>query len=343
MEKKKATIYDVAEIAGTSKATVSRVLNHPDQVQHSTRQRVYDAMKQCSFDQKRSYQMPAQRELPTDKTKCFLLCLPTIQNPFYGDVVSGAASAAANYGHHLFVETLALTESNVDAFLFMLKTYHIAGVILMISLSDSLLDKMNKKIPLVQCSEYNETFSSISYVSIDDTSAEYKATEYALSTGHSKIAFMTSILRYNYAKRRFLGVQRALTEASIDLPAEWIIQIQKDDFSLAYNAALKLLSAPHHPNAIIAISDTFAAACIRAAIQLNIKIPEELIVIGFDNTNITTLFSPSITTINQPRFQLGYTAFEILLQEIEFPQAEKQQILLPTELIIRESTIGSPN
>jgi len=343
MKEKKATIYDVAKFAGVSTASVSRVINHPEQVRLGTRQHIYDAMKQCSFNQKRSYQMSSQLKQSVSKSKCFLLCIPTIHNPFYSDIVEGATSAAANHGHHLLVDTLSITTINIDAFLFMLKSYQIDGIILMLALPDAILTKLYQNIPLVQCSEYNEAFSDISYVSIDDTSAEYKATEYALSTGHQKIAFITSILGNHYANRRYMGLQRALNNASIHLRPDWVIQLQKIDFSLAYNAALKLLSNPDHPDAILTVSDTFAAACIRAAMHLGIKIPQDLIVIGFDNTDITTLCSPTITTISQPRFQLGYAAFEMLLHEIEFPQADKQQLLLPTELIIRESTIGSPN
>jgi len=343
MKEKKATIYDVAKFAGVSTATVSRVINHPEQVQLGTKQLIYDAMKQCSFDQKRTYQTSSLPQKSVSKSKCFLLCIPSLHNPFYSDIAEGATSAAANHGHHLLVDTLSITSINIDAFLFMLKTHHISGIILMIALPDELLTRLYQKIPLVQCSEYNETFSDISYVSIDDATAEYNAAKYALSIGHSKIAFMTSILSYHYAKRRYAGLLRAMNEASVPLRPEWMIQLQKIDFSLAYNAAIKLLSNPDRPDTIITVSDTFAAACIRAAISLRIKIPHELIVIGFDNTDITTLSSPSITTINQPRFQLGYTALEVLLHGIEFPQAEKQQLLLPAELLIRESTIGSPN
>lgn len=341
MMQKKPTIYDIAKVANVSPATVSRVLNHPEQVQYHTQQQIYSIAKQLGFS-KRTYRAESVNVNPDVNLKSFLICLPTFRNPFYGDIVEGATSAATNHACNIFVNSFVITELNIDAFLFMLKQHHICGVILMSAIADTLLEYLKKYIPIVQCSEYNETYLGISSICIDDSSAEEKATKYALSTGHSKIAFMTSSFQYHYSIRRMRGFTAAIEEASIHVPDDWIIQLPRIDYSLAYNAATKLLSFPNRPNAIIAVSDIYASACVRAALYLNICVPDDLIIIGFDNIDIATSTVPSLTTINQPRFQLGYTAFQVLLNEYEVPQSKKQHLFLPTELIIRESTtIGS--
>lgn len=343
MSKENVTVYDIAKAAKVSTSTVSRVLNHPEQVQYHTKQRIYEIIKQLGFN-KRSYCRDSDAIYPDIHLKSFLICLPTFQNSFYGDIIEGANSAINNHGCNLFVDTFLISELNVDAFLFMIKQHHISGLILMAAIADSLLERINKTIPVVQCSEYNEMYSGISVISINDEEAEEKATNYAISTGHLKIAFMTSSFQYHYSVRRMRGFMAAIEQASLQLPDEWIIQLPRVDYSLAYDAAINLLNSPNRPNAIIAASDIYAAACINAATSINIRVPEELNIIGFDNIDIATSTYPSITTINQPRFQLGYTAFEVLLNELENSHAKKQRLFLPTELIIRESTtIGSPD
>lgn len=334
---RKHTIYDIADASGYSAATVSRALNHPEQVRSETRQSIQKIAEEMNFS-KRSYKETFHRQVPEYKSKNMLVNLPSLRNPFYGEIVEGANSAASRHGCHLLIDTFNITEFNVDSFLFLLDSLQISGVILMRSMSESLLLKLRKEIPIIQCSEYNASVPDVSYVSIDDVSAEYQATKYALSTNHIKIAFLTINLNYHFAQRRMNGFLMAAEQASLKIPSRFIIQIPQFDFNMAYNAALKLLSASERPDAIIAISDIFAAACIKAAAFLHIRVPEDLIVIGFDNIDIANTTYPSITTIDQPQYQLGYTAFEVLLSEAESPKLSKQQIFLPAELIIRQST-----
>lgn len=338
---KTATIYNIAAIANVSPATVSRALNHPDQVQYSTRQHILDIAKELGFN-KRIYRSASVSEHSNVTLKSFLICLPTFRNPFYGDIVEGATSAAINMGCNIFVSVYNITELNIDAFLFMTKQHQIQGLILFSAISDSLLSRLQESIHIVQCSEYNETYADVSVVSIDDSRAEEKATKYALSTGHTKVAFMTSSFQFHYSLRRMHGFSAAIEEAGLSIPEKWIIQLPRIDYSLAYDAALALLDSEEPPNAIITVSDIYASACIKAATKLNICIPEDLSVIGFDNIDISTSTVPPITTIEQPRFQLGYTAFQVLLNELEVPQEKKQRLFLPTELIIRESTALQP-
>lgn len=109
---------------------------------------------------------------------------------------------------------------------------------------------------------------------------------------------------------------------------------------MAFASVCQLLTSSAPPDAIFASSDLIAAAAIKAAKLHHIRVPEDLIVVGFDNINISTICDPAITTISQPRFQLGYTSGEIIHEHIVSPTAYKQQVLLNTELIIRDSSIS---
>jgi LacI family repressor for deo operon, udp, cdd, tsx, nupC, and nupG len=201
-----------------------------------------------------------------------------------------------------------------------------------------LLIRLQNNIPIVQCSEYNQNYDSVSYVGIDDVSASRKAVEYAISTGHKKIALMNSTYRFHYAERRKTGYEEALFNAGLEIVPEWNVQIPDIDFGMAYSAASKLFALPNPPDAVFTISDFFAAAAIKAAAAAGLRVPQDVIAIGFDNINVAITTTPSITTVSQPRYQLGYTAFELLLNETMNPGIPKQHIFLDTEMIIREST-----
>jgi len=341
MNKKSSTIYDISEKVQLSPATISRALNHPEQVSLKTRQLILDAMEDTNY-KKRKYGAP-KTEIKDSMQKRtlgnhFVLNIPTSRNPFYEDIIEGAILAADQHGCHIFADYTTLTEKNLDSFLYIMNESQFCGLITMGANTASMLQRMKDTLPVVQCSEYNEAFSDMSYVCIDDSNAEKKATEYILSTGCRDIAFISSSIQYKYAYRRLHGFQEAIKEASILLPEEWIIQLPQINFSIGYDAALKLLSSNSRPHAIICVSDVYAAACIKAAHDLTIRIPDELLIVGFDNISLAISTSPSITTIDQPRFQLGYNAFELLYQEVKQKSLIRQQIILPTELIVREST-----
>ena len=113
------------------------------------------------------------------------------------------------------------------------------------------------------------------------------------------------------------------------------------NYDMAYASICHMLSSANPPDAIFASSDLIAAAAVKAAKLYHIKVPDDLVVVGFDNINISTICDPAITTISQPCFQLGYTAGEILYEHIVTPEKEQQHVILNTELIIRESSVKS--
>lgn len=339
-DKKKPTIYDIAKEAGVSPATVSRVLNNEKLVKSSTRQKVMAVINKYSYKKNHYIQkkIPAREIARSKDNLLFLINIATFGNPFYGDIVQGAQSAARRHGHFLSCSQMNINDLSIDSLITLIDNYNISGIINMTDMPSQILMRIQEIVPIVQCSEYSENCSFVSYVTIDNVSASKKAVSYAISTGHKKVAILNSSFRYNYARLRHMGYIQALHNAGLDANPEWCIQIPDVNFSMAYAAASKLFSLPDPPDAVFAISDIFAAAAIKAAYDANLRVPQDVIIIGFDNINISVTTTPSITTVSQPRFQLGYTAFELLLNEVMNPGAPKQQIFLDTELIIREST-----
>lgn len=340
---KQSTIYDVAAAANVSVATVSRVINHYEQVKRSTSEKVLNAMTKLSFDieqardasNKKRHSKPLA--LRKETAELFIISIPKLTNNFYTELIEGAQAAAKKHGHHILINNTTINSLNSDFYISLLKTHNIAGMILTESMSTTALTKVKNIFPVVQCSEYNEEFDNLSYVGIDDTNATYEMTQYFISTGYRKIAYLTTPLKHQYAVRRKRGFTKALSEAGLVMNSDWIIEIDNMDFEKAVVQIQQLLNT-YPPEAIIAVSDTFAAAAIKAAERSGLRVPEDIAIMGMDDTATALSATPTISTVFQPRYQLGYTAFELLLTETFHPHLPKQKILLNTHLIFREST-----
>ena len=345
--KAKVNIYDIARHAGVSPATVSRALNHPEMVSLATLKRIQDASTELSF-QKRKYAGSQKKQEPlspafrpaalqSHPNHHFLISIPSASNPFYTDIIEGAARAASNEGCHLFVDYVRITPENLRISLEAIASLY-AGMIVLEQLSDDLLLRIRSRLPLVQCSNYSSSLPQISSVSIDDEDAEHTMTQYILSRGCRDIAFLAASPESAFFQKRLRGLKMALARESLNIPPERIVYISGFEFPLAYDAAVSLLSSGSRPDAVICISDVFAAACVKACHTLGIRIPEDILIAGFDDVSLAVTTTPSITTIAQPRFQLGFNAMTILLQETRTPQLQARHLVLPTRLIIREST-----
>lgn len=329
MESPKISITEIAKRAGTSPATVSRVLNHPELVNSETAQLIRSAMEETNY-------VPRPSKHSKSK-KLILINVPEIANPFYSEIIQGIMASASNHSYHTLISQDNLEDSqSVSGFVKLLKSVKACGVILCSPSSSQYYEQIGSMMPIVQCCEYNS--EEYSYVSIDDFQAAYNVMEHIYSRGRRKIAFVNGPLHYKYARERQRGYEAFLDRAGISHISSWSIHLSEINYDMAFASVCQLLTSSAPPDAIFASSDLIAAAAIKAAKLHHIRVPEDLIVVGFDNINISTICDPAITTISQPRFQLGYTSGEIIHEHIISPTAYKQQVLLNTELIIRESS-----
>lgn len=339
MKKKSVSIYDISKALDLSAATISRALNHPEQVKKNTLDRVNEYIKQTGF-QKRTYAVSGNSEKRSPISPVFsdiyLMSIPTAGNPFYSDIIEGTMAAASQHNCRVYVDYTTINESNINSFLVRAAS-PFRGIISLQPLSERLLHQISSQIPIVQCSEDAPTYPEVSCITIDNITAEKKATEYLLSLGCRTFAFFTTMTSFRFAEDRLHGLQLALEGANLSIENKDIIRISSMEYQSAFDSALFYLGK-NRPDAIVCISDVFAAACINAAKELSIRVPEDLMVIGFDNISVSITTSPSITTIAQPRFQLGFHAFEALYREIHTPQTKKIHMLLATDLLIRQST-----
>ena len=328
---KKITVSDVAQYAGVSPATVSRVLTGKNNVNADTKNKIICACNALGYPYS-----PKEQSKPS-KASLIIMNIPFLDNTIYNDIAKGIKASVDNHHGQMLINTEEINETTIKRVKELIKKLHPAGMIVLNQVEDHLLNQLNKLVPVVQCCEYNEG-DSVSFVSIDDYAAGRKAVEHILSTGHQKIAFINGPSYNKYAKERLRGYKDVLSEANLPIVPEWIVQMPSINFSTAFAVAVQMLKTSNRPNAFFAAADIFASAVVRAAQSEGLKVPEDIVVVGFDNLDISEMTNPPLTTINQPKFQQGFTAAELLYRIIHSGINEQQRIFLESELIVRQSS-----
>ena len=328
----KTTIADVAKAAGVSIATVSRAMNHRHLVKPQTAEKVFAAMQALG------YELPEFTENLVNDGGLIIVNAPSLDSPFYSEIMKGATTSASRHGYHLLIHEGPIDDTTFNSLTSLLKARQVSGLITLNYIPPALLGKLAAAVPLVQCCEYNEDFENIPFVSTDDLKSTKMVMDHIFSTGRRQIAFLSGPLNYKYTRQRKKEYLRSLENVGIEPNPNWIVHLPMINFDIAFSAATQLLRSANPPDAIFTVSDLCAAAVIKAAHQLELNVPDDLVVTGFDNVDISVMTSASITTVNLPRFQLGFIACDFLVELIGNPQAASQGMLLPTELISREST-----
>ncbi|AMC93976.1 hypothetical protein AOC36_08250 [Erysipelothrix larvae] len=333
--KEKLTIKDIAELADVSTATVSRVMSGKDKVKEETREHVLKIIAQHGYElQKRS-------QLSDQESKTILVCVTELKNPFNVPIFDGIQNSAKKNGYDVLILQTKDIYMDFSDFESVLKSQRFVGVIFVSTLNQHQLrditDQLSHRTPIVLCSEFIED-SNVPYVGINDLDAMHKATNYLLSVGRKNIYFINSQLNRNYARKREQGFRLAMSQAGLSINEDYIVRLSSVTHALAYAATLHILDQNPRPDAILCVSDMFAIGALKACQKRNLRVPEDVAIVGFDNIEITTMVQPSITTIEQPSYQIGYQASELLIEKIHFPSVSPKQIILDTELIIRDST-----
>ncbi len=326
-----ASIQDVAELAGVSVATVSRVMNNSNNVSPKSTQKVQAAIEKLNYSPNW-----ASKNLRSKKSNMILIVIPEFSNPFWGDILDGMDQEAQRNHYKLIITTSHGSVDQERSALSMLKQQQADGAILLSPvLTQSELAGIDSRHPIVQCCEYTEN-STLPHVSIDNYTACYEAAEHLIRMGHKKIAMISSTNHFSSTTQRELGFHKALLQYDIALPENYLLR-GNYSFGSGYEKMRLLLSNPVPPSAVIAISDTVAAGCLAAIDSCGLSCPKDISVIGFDNIQLSTMIHPKLSTISQPRNQLGVTAVQMLLDRLN-GNMDSRQIFLPHELVIRQSS-----
>jgi LacI family transcriptional regulator len=324
------TIFDVAEAAGVSSATVSRVLNNKAHVRNATREAVLQAVTRLGYVANQH-----ARCLAGGRSQVVGLLVYGLGSSYTAAIVRGIDYALMLGQYDLLLYT---THSHKEVDHIAMITQGLAdGLLLLLPRTPTeyltLLQQQQFPYILIDhqgLGDYHRSVGSANF------QGAYQATRYLIELGHRRIGFITGALELGSANERLAAYRAALAEAGLASDPALIHEgsfLQPQGFA----GAETLLSLPDRPTAIFASNDAMAFGVMEAARMRSLRIPEDLSVIGFDDIPRAAEAYPPLTTVRQPLQQMGQTAVENLLNLIRDPQFEVKQIVLPTELIIRGS------
>ena len=334
-----ATIREVAELAGVSQMTVSRVINDRGMVKPSTRERVENAIGVLNYKPNFIARRLAGGEV------FFIGILYSNPSPSYlSKILKGALRGSRKSGLHLVLDDMytdeGLPKSPAKTAKDLLKA-GLDGVILIPPISDDeeLLKELDAlSIQTVRIASMTDDPESLS-VAIDDTEAVRAMTHYLADKGHEKIAFIKGPEDHPSTKHRFKGFKAGLEDKGLAFRDEYI-QPGEYTYASGRQAALALIDLPDRPTAIFASNDDMAAGAIAAANLKRLVVPDDLSIVGFDDTELATSVWPGLTTIRQPIALMAERAVDVLAQTLKNQGKDRPSnphMLLPHTLIERGS------
>ncbi len=325
-----ATIKDVAKLAGVAVSTASIALNGKDKVSEDTKQKVLEAAKQLNY-QKNGVAMDLKRS----STKTIALILNDLSGPFYSELIKGVQEVTIANGYDLIAcSSLGGPDSTAVKFL---KEKRVDGVIILASnVNDDIIEtSQRKRFPIVLLDRYLEGDCLLN-VHVDNEQGGYLATKHLLDQGHRKVAYISGSNHSVDNQNRFNGYKRALEEHGIPYEKKWNISgnFTRDG---GYSATKTLIVQGDLPTGIFYANDEMAIGGLKAFKEKEIIVPNDISVIGFDDIQIAEYVSPPLTTVRQPKYEMGTLATHILFQALADEQLNQKYYKLSTELIIRKS------
>ncbi len=325
------SIKEVAEAAGVSTATVSRVLSDKPHVRPEIRERVLAVIEALNYRPNR-----VARSLRVQKSNIIGLIVADIQNRFFTSVSRAVEDMAYEHGLSIF---LCNTDENPDKeamYLDLMRDENVAGVILAPTsqVADAFAETVKLDVPIVVI-DRRVRGVEVDSVLIDNVEAAYKITEHLLDHGHRRIGAIFGAGSTTGRERRE-GFMQAFKDRGLKPALELISYVEAREGE-GYKATQRLLSLPELPQAIFTTNGLLAVGAFRAIRESKLSVPDQLAFASFDETTWTSLVEPAITVIEQPTYEIGQTATELLLKRLAEPARPTREVILKGKLIVRQS------
>lgn len=339
MTSKGPTIKDIALRAGVSYSTVSRALNDKKGVKPSVRDYIYRIARDLEYAPHSSAKALVQKRVGMigviiPRTNEF-----AFQNPFYSHILLGLGNVANERGFHLM---LCVNEPGEYTDL-----YHrrlVDGIVVVANRIDDrkAIKLADKHVPAVLIPGFGqESDRDLPSVNSENSLSFYRAVQYLISLGHRRIAFILGKMNSLYSIERLAAYRRALREADLPYDPAYIVE---SDFSKidGYRLMGHLLDLSVPPTCVICINDSVTPGALRQILSRGLRIPEDISVLAIGCSDMYELLNPPLTAIKTPVVQVGETAAKVLIQIIEQGECPDKHIILPSDLIVRESTTRCP-
>ncbi len=329
-----ANMQEIAKLAGVSLGTVSHVINNTANVKEPKRTRVLQAVQAVGYQ-------PSQlaRGLRRDTTNMIGMIIPDVTNPFFPAVVRGAEDVAFSSGYRLILCNTDNDHSKELIHLNELRTYLPAGLIVIPSNFSDLTaqaESYRQAGTGVVCIDRLPKYWSGDSVTADNKTGAYNATRHLIQLGHTRLAMITGPLHLTNAKERLEGFKRAVKEAKLTLPPEYVQETSFDKQG-GYSKTPVLLRLIPRPTAIFAGNDMIALGVLLAVREAGLRCPEDISIMGFDDLDLGEMTNPSLSSVSQSGYQLGTTAARLLLDRRNGDTSPAKHIVLETLLKLRHS------
>ncbi len=334
-----ATLKEVAKRARVSIGTVSNVITGSVPVSAARRARVQEAIRKLGYQPDH-----VARSLRMRRTRMLGMVITDITNPFFAQMVRGAEDAAIKHNYLLLVVN---TDDHVDRErqgLAVLQGRRVDGVLLVVAPAREtprhIAETLAAGTPVV-CLDRVPRGARVHSVTVDNTRGARQCVRHLLSQGHRRIAILTGSLWLQTARERLRGYKEALKQARVPIDSNLI---QEGDFRVesGYALARQLLSRPRPPSALFTSNGLMAIGVLKAAAELRLRCPQDVAIATFDDLPVAEILRPTLTSVAQPAYLIGYKGAELLIQTIEAKKKPKVpvRIKLATELRVRESSGG---
>lgn len=333
----RATLKDVADMAGVSKATVSYILNGAKKtISPETRERVLKAIDTLGY-----IPNSAAASLSNNCSKLIGVVIPQtepgselmFENSFYSEILGAIEFEARKKGYHIIISATDVNEQ----YMRLVVERNLDGVIVIGMFPDEFYQQFKKiEVPVVLIDSYC-TDKYFHNIRIDDEEGGYLVTKYAIEKGHKKIGFLTGQLHENgVIQKRLGGYKRALSESSIPYD-EKIVFEGNVDYESGRKAASRIVDEKIDLTCLVTSADVLAIGAIKGFFDKGAKVPEKYSVMGFDDLEIASYITPGITTVRQDISQKGSLATQILFESMTNPNMDSQDVVLPFSIVERES------
>lgn len=327
-----ATIKDVAKLSGVSVATISRVLNKSAVVSPETTEKVEAAIKELNY--RPNF---LGRNLRKRETNVILALVPSTEHSYYSEIIHGMQKTAFTYGYSVLVSTTNSYLELEEKLLQMLFNRTVdAAVLLGTRLSKERLDEISETNCIAMCCEGVEG-SGVLTVVIDNEKAAYDAVSYLINAGHRRIGMVSTEVRAPSSVAREAGYRKALEDNGIEYDDTLMFRGSYDYYSGA-DALEQFMKLEDKPDAVFAVSDFLASGVLKKAVELNLKIGKNFSVMGFDNIKMAEMYTPSISTVEQPCYKMGSTIARLVIENISEGKNNCGKVVLEHRLVLRDST-----
>jgi len=333
---KRASLKDVAARAGVGLGTASRVINGNRNVKPINQERVLRAIKELDYRPNN-----IARSLKTNATRSLGILLADLKSGFDTEIVRGIESEAGNANYSLFLTNTDKERSRMISCMKNFVEKNVDGIIIIGGeiTEEFYADIKQFHIPLItiSCESNVKPEGKYTSIAIDNEQAAFEVAEYFILKGHKKIAMIAGEKdEANAGIPRINGYFRALKQYGIPFRREYLVE-GNYTFLSGYEGARQILSLPDRPTAIFAASDAMAIGAEKALLEEGIRIPEEIAIFGFDGLDFTEYVHPSLSTVVQPRYEMGVVAMQKMLGFLNEEENKEPKVILKHSLLLRES------